>query len=266
MEELGLSREQVYNANESGLFWKLFPQKTYVSPLEKTAPGAKMEKQRITFLCCSNAEGSHQLKLLVIGKARNPRCFKGFDCPVHYRHSKSAWMTAAIFKDWFHPSFIPEVTKFLTKKGLPIKTLLLIDNASSHPPENELKSEDGSILAMFMPLNVTPLIQPMDQNAIRITQLYYRNSLLASVAATGCVLLESMKQISLKDAIITIESAWNKVDEAVLSKCWNNFLSMLENQEDPEDEIPLNILRRNLNMNVGDLEESKKYPTKTTIL
>uniref|UniRef100_A0A034WUX8 Jerky protein homolog-like n=1 Tax=Bactrocera dorsalis TaxID=27457 RepID=A0A034WUX8_BACDO len=65
-----------------------------------------------------------------------------------------------------------------------------------------------------------------------------------------------MKQISLKDAIITLESAWNKVDEAVLSKFWNNVLSMLENQEDPEDEFPLNILRRNLNMNVGDLEES----------
>ncbi|XP_039948366.1 jerky protein homolog-like [Bactrocera tryoni] len=232
MEELGLSREQVYNADESGLFWKLLLQKTYVSSLEKTAPGAKMEKQRITFLCCSNAEGSHQLKLLVIGKARNSRCFKGFDCPVHYRHSKSAWMTAAIFKDWFHRSFIPEVTKFLTKKGLPVKADLLIDHASSHPPENEL-----AILAMFMPPNVTPLIQPMDQNAIRITKLYYRNSLLASVAATGCDLLESIKQISLKDAIITLESAWNKVDEAVLSKCWNNVLSMLENQEDPEDEL-----------------------------
>ncbi|XP_039951871.1 uncharacterized protein LOC120769078 [Bactrocera tryoni] len=65
-----------------------------------------------------------------------------------------------------------------------------------------------------------------------------------------------MKQISLKDAIITLESAWNKVDEAVLSKCWNNVLSMLENQEDPEVEFLLNILRRNLNMNLGDLEES----------
>ncbi|XP_018788819.1 PREDICTED: uncharacterized protein LOC108968918 [Bactrocera latifrons] len=105
---------------------------------------------------------------------------------------------------------------------------------------------------MFMPPNVTPLIQLMVQNAIRITKLYYRNNLLASVAATGCDLLESMKQISLKGVIITLESAWNKVDEAVLSKCWNNVLSMLENQEDPEDEIPLNILRRNLNMNVGE--------------
>lgn len=112
IEELGLVNDQLYNADESGLFWKLLPQKTYVSSLEKTAPGAKTEKQRVTFLCCANAAGSHQLKLLVVGKAKKPRCFQNFNCPVHYTHSKSAWMTGAIFKDWFHRLFVPEV-KFI---------------------------------------------------------------------------------------------------------------------------------------------------------
>ncbi|GBP05075.1 Jerky protein homolog-like [Eumeta japonica] len=43
IEELGLNNDQLYNADESGLCWKNVPNKTYVSSLEKTAPGAKME-------------------------------------------------------------------------------------------------------------------------------------------------------------------------------------------------------------------------------
>ncbi|XP_037811958.1 jerky protein homolog-like, partial [Lucilia sericata] len=188
---LGLSSDQLYNADESGLYWKLLPQKTYVTSLEKSAPGAKMEKQKITFLCCANASGSHKIKLLVIGKSKNPRSFKSFICPVNYRNS--AWMTSSIFKEWFHNCFVPEVSKhvknssigiltvlffihrdrFLKKKRLPVKALLLIDKAPCYPPESYLKSEDGSIEAMFMPPNVTALIQPMDQNPIRITKLHY---------------------------------------------------------------------------------------------
>ncbi|XP_053960459.1 jerky protein homolog-like [Anastrepha ludens] len=160
----------------------LLPEKTYASSLEKRAPGVKFEKQRIMFLCCSNATGSHKLKLLVIGKAKNLRCFKNFQCPTNYKSSKFAWMASAIFKQWFHESFVPQVTSFLKEKALPIKALLLIDNASSHPNEAELTTENGQISAMFMPPNVTPLIQPMDQNAIKITKLYYRNSILASIA------------------------------------------------------------------------------------
>ncbi|XP_039964089.1 jerky protein homolog-like isoform X1 [Bactrocera tryoni] len=190
MAELELCNDQLYNADESDLFWKLLPEKMYVSSMEKRAPGVKSEK----LLCCSNATGSHKLKLLVIGKAKNPRCFKNFQCPTDYKSSKSAWMTSAVFKEWFHASFVHKVTSFLKEKGLPIKALRLIDNAPSHPNEAQLATEDGQILAMFMPPNVTPLIQPMDQNAIKITKLHYRDSLLASLAATNSNLLDSIKK------------------------------------------------------------------------
>lgn len=109
IKEMDLCKDQIYNADESGLFWKLLPGRTYVSSQEKTAPGAKTEKQRITFLCCANASGEHKLKLLVIGKAKNPRSFKNFNCPADYQNSKSAWMTSAIFRHWFHHSFVQQV-------------------------------------------------------------------------------------------------------------------------------------------------------------
>ncbi|XP_036325162.1 jerky protein homolog-like [Rhagoletis pomonella] len=100
IEEMGLCHDQLYNADESGLFWKILPDKSYVSSAEKSAPGMKTEKQRITFLCCANASGNHKLKLLVIGKARNPRVFLNFNCPTEYTSSKSSWMTSTIFRDW----------------------------------------------------------------------------------------------------------------------------------------------------------------------
>lgn len=109
IEEMQLSKDQLYNADESGLFWKILPQKTYVTASEKSAPGTKTEKQRVTFLCGANASGTHKLKLLVIGKAKNPRSFKHFACPTEYKSSKSSWMTAAIFSQWFHNSFVPQV-------------------------------------------------------------------------------------------------------------------------------------------------------------
>lgn len=111
IQELGLTADQIYNADESGLYWKLLPEKTFVSSQEKTAPGRKTEKQRITFMACTNASGEHKLRLLVIGKAKNPRCFKKFICPADYFNSKSSWMTQFIFKDWFFHSFVPQVIK-----------------------------------------------------------------------------------------------------------------------------------------------------------
>lgn len=112
IERLNLVNEQIYNADESGLFWRLLPGKTLVRSDEKTAPGRKAEKARLTFLACTNATGEHKIRPLVIGKAKNPRCFKNFTLPVDYDFSRNAWMTATIFENWFHRTFVPEVSVY----------------------------------------------------------------------------------------------------------------------------------------------------------
>lgn len=113
IEEFSLTQHQLYNADETGLYWQLLPDKTYVALAEKTAPGIKISKRRITFLGCTNASGSHKLKPLIIGKAKKPRCFKNFYNPLVYRNTKNAWMTAELFKNWFFQQFVPEVRKNL---------------------------------------------------------------------------------------------------------------------------------------------------------
>ena len=126
---------QVYNADETRLYWKCLPTKTLAAAEEKSAPGHKSSKERITLLCCANASGENKLKMAAVGKAKSPRSFKGTEVkclPVDYYNNKSAWMTRDIFKSWFHSKFVPKVREFLASKGLPQKAILFLDDVPSH--------------------------------------------------------------------------------------------------------------------------------------
>lgn len=82
------AREQIYNADETSLFWKLLPEKTVVLSNEKTAPEPKSEKVRMTFLVCTDGTWTHKIRLLMIGNLKNHRCFKNVNLPIDYKHSK----------------------------------------------------------------------------------------------------------------------------------------------------------------------------------
>ena len=75
----------IFNADETGLFHKLMQNKTLQLKSEK-CHGGKKSKERLTVLVTSSMVGSEKIKLLVIGKFQNPRCFKGIkSLPVEYR-------------------------------------------------------------------------------------------------------------------------------------------------------------------------------------
>jgi hypothetical protein len=68
VQEHDLTSEQIYNADETGLLWRCLPNKPLAGGDEKVADGFKLNKERLTVLCCANAAGTHRVKLLVIGK------------------------------------------------------------------------------------------------------------------------------------------------------------------------------------------------------
>ena len=79
------------------LFYKLLPNKTLHFKGDACVEG-KSSKQRITALVCANMDGSEKLKLLVIGKSKNPRRFTGIKTPpVDYVPNTKAWMMQEIF-------------------------------------------------------------------------------------------------------------------------------------------------------------------------
>lgn len=247
VEELGLLPDQIYNADESGLFWRLLPNKTFVSAEEASAPGRKVSKDRITFMPCSNATGTHKLDLLVIGKAKNPRAFKNICLPVCYKNQIKSWVTREVFSEWFHKDFVPEVKKFMKRSNLPIKALLVLDNAPGHPNEQELKSSDGNIQAIFLPPNCTPLLQPMDQNVIQKIKSLYKNKLLIHIISEDGDVTQSLKGLNLKDVVFSLAHAWNSVSPNLIQSSWKklwptmNDVSETEetNEWDTEDNVPI---------------------------
>lgn len=83
--------KDIFNLDETGLFWKLLPNKTMEFKGERCTAGKK-SKERLTVLVGANMDGSEKLPLLVIGKSAKPRCFKNANIPVDYTANKKAWM------------------------------------------------------------------------------------------------------------------------------------------------------------------------------
>lgn len=68
------SPKDIYNADKTGLFFKLSPDKT-LEFKNVSCQGGKCSKECLTILVCTNMTGDNKLPLLVIGKAARPRCF-----------------------------------------------------------------------------------------------------------------------------------------------------------------------------------------------
>ncbi|GBM83748.1 hypothetical protein AVEN_189711-1 [Araneus ventricosus] len=99
-------------------------------------------KDRMTFLGCANASGSHRVKLTLVGKSKKPRCSNNINktaLPVHYMHQESVWLNSSLFSEWFHDCFVPEVKKNLKKLKLK-KAILLMDNSPALPDVETLKA------------------------------------------------------------------------------------------------------------------------------
>lgn len=132
---------------------------------------------------------------------------------------------------------------FLKTKNLPQKAVLILDNAPCHHPVDELVKEtgEGKIWVLYMPPNVTPLIQPMDQNAIRLVKLHYKNSLLCKIIGSEDNIISVLKKLNLYDAATIIARSFASVKESSLAKCWDKIFNPNEDFIE-EDDIPLSIL------------------------
>ena len=190
----------MYNVDETGLFYKLLPDRTYTFKRE-TYHGGKKSKDRITLLFGSNIAGTDKLNPLVIGKSANPRCFKGVQIdslPVLYKANAKAWMTSLLFN---------QLLAVWNRKSNH-KVLLFIDNCPAH----NLIGTYSNIEIHFLPPNTTSKIQPMDQGVINSFKTKYRqcsvNKYLAAIERK-----EDLKNISIniKEAIDMGFQAWKEV-------------------------------------------------------
>jgi hypothetical protein len=83
----------IYNADETELFWKALPDRTLAFKSEHVS-GGKLSKERVTCLVCASMAGE-EVSLLVLVKYTKPWAFKRANrLPVEYRANRKAWMTS----------------------------------------------------------------------------------------------------------------------------------------------------------------------------
>lgn len=199
--------ENVFNADEFGLFYQCLPNKTFHFKKEKCS-GGKHSKVRLTGMAVGNAKGE-RLPMFAIGKAKNPRCFKGVkSIPCRYRAQAKSWMSSELFEEW-----IKELDRsFGVQKR---KIALIVDNCPAHPTVTGLEW----IELIFLPPNTTSVTQPMDQGVIRALKAKYRSLAVRKQLAN----LEKGKQlpkISILTAMTMLNKAWGSIPDRTFLNCF----------------------------------------------
>nr|XP_061813016.1 tigger transposable element-derived protein 1-like [Nerophis lumbriciformis] len=240
VEEEGYVPHQVFNADETGLFWKKMPNRTFITQEEKSVPGHKPMKDRLTLLMCANASGDCEIKPMLVYHSENPRAFKKNQVvksklPVMWKSNTKAWVTP-------------------------------------HPPslEEELQGDLEFIKVKFLPPNTTPLLQPMDQQVIASFKKLYTKALF-----TRCFPVTNDTDLSLRDywkdhfnvyhCIQLIEKAWHDVTFRTLKAAWKKLwpACILERDVegfDPQDYVVVNDIvsmgqNMGLQVDADDVEE-----------
>ena len=156
--------EDIYNADEFGLFYQCLPNKNYLLKLERCYVG-KLSKIRIAGMAAANATGD-KLPMFIIGKAKNPRCFKNVKfLPCRYRNQRKSWMDGKFFEE-----LLRELDRKFAFEGTNVA--FVVDNCPTHPHNDNLKAI--KIKLYFLPPNTTSKAQPMDQGVIRSLKAKYR--------------------------------------------------------------------------------------------
>ena len=151
--------DTIYNIDETGLFFKLFPKQSYVLESESgkklrgvTGMGAK---DRFTLFVCTNATGTRRLPMAMIGKAKKPLCFSLSYPAVPYISQRNASADTTTLNHWLTSCFILSIRRHTSDK-----VALVIDNCGPHSAD--LWDTYDQIAMLTLPPNCTSVHPPMD--------------------------------------------------------------------------------------------------------
>ncbi|GIY83212.1 tigger transposable element-derived protein 1 [Caerostris darwini] len=215
----GYISQQVFNCDETGLFWKKMPNRTYITAEEKMMPGHKPMKDRLTLALCANASGDCKIKPLLVYHSENPRAFKSHKIlkeklQVMWRSNPKAWVTRKFFVEWVNLVFGPTVKKYLQENNLPVQALLILDNAPAHPPnlEDDILEELKFIKHLFR-----RCFEVTESTNLTLREFWKDHFNIA-------ICLQIIDQAWLGVTTKTLTSAWKKLwPEAVAEKIYEEL-------------------------------------------
>lgn len=246
--EGGYGDEQIYNANVTGLYWKLLPEQA--APVGAGGCSRRWRGDRVTVLLAANLTGSHKLKPLVIGQLPDPPSLRHHNqdkFPASYRYSPDAWLSRPLLRGWFFEEFVPGVRRYLRRSCLQQKAVLLVP----HPPcpsaaarmlaleesdetprrfrpeplgsPEELQTPDGAVRVLFLSKGSrrAHIPAPLEQGVVAaFKQLYKRELLRLAVSCAGGSPLDFMRSFMLKDMLYLAGLSWDLVQAGSIERCW----------------------------------------------
>ena len=151
----------IYNADESGLFYKMLPTSTYTLAGTSTT-GYSLPKERFTILLTISMDGKMRTPV-IIGRWQNVKKDLPMGSnPFLYYFQKNAWMDSDIWTN-----YLQKWDAELTNKP---PVLLIVDNCSSHLCNVPLKN----IRIEYLPPNLSSILQPCDNGTNRSWKCRYR--------------------------------------------------------------------------------------------
>jgi hypothetical protein len=178
-------------------------------------PGVKLDKKFLTYVLCANMDGSDKRPPLIIGQAKQPRCFdKCSACEVdfYYFWNTKAWMVYSI---WQH--FLFDLNEDMRRQGRHI--LLLCDNAPSHKhnPANY-----SNIRIEFLAPNLTSWVQPMNGGIIASFEAQYKRRFARLALDRNNLGIANMYKIDQLQAMHMPADAWRAVVPQTIANCWRH--------------------------------------------
>ena len=219
--------ENVFSADEFGLFYKCVPTKPYHSPGEKCS-GGKNSKARLTGMAVASATWE-KLPIFVVGKSKTRRCFKNIkQIPYRHRSQKKNWMTEDLFGER-----IRKLDSSFRAHNRNI--VLLIDSCPAHPDIKNLTSID----LIFLPPNMPSALQPMDQGVIQSLKAHYRR-IIFRLCIKFLDESKPLPTITILQAMKNLMLPWKAVSEETIVNCFKKVnishaskQTALTNADDP---------------------------------
>lgn len=232
--------QDVYNCDETGLFWKMTPDRGLAT---HQISGTKKDKARITVHFCCNADGSDKVPAWFIGKSAKPRCFGAANININalncvWKSNGKAWMTGELMIQWLQ--------WFSQRIGSNRRILLVMDNFSAHTAAVQQIQQHQplqNITVCWLPPNSTAKTQPLDQGIIRTYKAHYRKSWLLYMLDQFNKELNPLRTMNVLKAVRWSIQAWQAVTTEAIQNCWKRSGLVVNNSSDL---LPLQGLEQEL--------------------
>jgi hypothetical protein len=206
------NEDDIYNMDETGLFWRMPPSWSLSSV---NTPGIRKDKSRISIICCVNASGTDRLPIWVIGKERTPRALRNINISaigIRWQWNKNAWMDQIIMREW-----LLEFYQYIGQRSI----LLTMDNLPAHLSGLELAPPPPNVRICWLPKNSTSRFQPLDQGIIQNLKIYYRRQWLRYMLSHYERNLDPLQSVTILDCIRWLVRAWHHdVQSSTILACF----------------------------------------------